>query len=467
MVSRRTLFGVALVLGALATEARAQAPQPQPEAPPLAQPPPDAPLPLPPDVEPGPAPEAPPSPVMTAPGPAPTPEPQPLPAVAPLDEAASAPSDGEPFSLDVHAFVSQGFILSIRNNYLAEAKNGSVEFAEAGINFTMPLSDRMRVGVQLFTRDLGPIGNYDATFDWFYLDYKLFDWLGVRAGRVKVPFGLYNEFSDIDAARPFVLLPQSMYSLQNRDFLLAQTGGELYGYLDLSDFGALEYRAYGGTIWLEDNSGPNSATKIHYINIPYLAGGRLLWETPLAGLRVGGSLQLLRLEVAGVVDPAVVAMLKMLDKLPAMATGAVEASGDAVLAVASVEYAAYDWLLAAEYGRQRNETESTEPALSREGITTVERMYVAIAYRITPWLQPGAYYAVQFPDVDDRSGRTQQQHDLALSVRFDVNEHWLFKLEGHFFDGTAQLSSALNEGKQRKDLKRQWGMLLAKTTAYF
>jgi hypothetical protein len=395
------------------------------------------------------------------------PAPDAQPYAAEVDEGATAEHDGEPFSLDVHAFVSQGFMLSIRNNYLAEAKNGSVEFAEAGINFTMPLSDRLRVGLQLFTRDLGPIGNYDATLDWFYLDYKLFDWLGFRAGRVKVPFGLYNEFSDIDAARPFVLLPQAMYSLQNRDFLLAQTGAELYGYLDLRDFGALDYRVYGGTIWLEDNSPPNSGTKIHDINIPYLAGARLLWETPLTGLRVGGSLQLLRLEVAGVVDPAVVAVLKMMDKLPAMATGAVEASGDAVLTVASVEYAAYDWLLAAEYGRQHNDTESNEPALSPAQEITVERMYVAIAYRIAPWLQPGAYYAVQFPNVEKRSGRAQQQHDVALSVRFDINEHWLFKLEGHYFNGTAQLPPALNDGTPRTDLKRQWGLLLAKTTAYF
>jgi hypothetical protein len=94
-------------------------------------------------------------------------------------------------------------------------------------------------------------------------------------------------------------------------------------------------------------------------------------------------------------------------------------------------------------------------------------MYAAVAYRITPWLQPGAYYALQFPDVEDRSGRARQQHDLALSVRFDVNEHWLVKLEGHYFNGNAQLQPALNDDKKRELLKRQWGLLLAKTTAYF
>ena len=62
-----------------------------------------------------------------------------------------------------------------------------------------------------FTHDLGPLGNYRTRFDWFYLDYRFWDWLGVGAGRTKVPFGLYNESSDVDAARVPVLLPQSVY----------------------------------------------------------------------------------------------------------------------------------------------------------------------------------------------------------------------------------------------------------------
>ena len=37
--------------------------------------------------------------------------------------------------------------------------------------------------------------------DWFDLDYRWKDWLGLRAGRVKLPYGLYNDTSDIDAAR--------------------------------------------------------------------------------------------------------------------------------------------------------------------------------------------------------------------------------------------------------------------------
>src|SRR5262249_42705161 len=151
--------------------------------------------------------------------------------------------------LQAHGFVSQGYILTTDNNYLAKSTHGSFEFAEVGLNFTATLTEKLRAGVQLFARDLGPVGNYSAKADWFYLDYRFADWLGVRAGRTKIPFGLYNDISDIDAARVPILLPQSVYPIQNRDYLLAQTGVELYGRLPTGSAGTLDYRLYGGTIY--------------------------------------------------------------------------------------------------------------------------------------------------------------------------------------------------------------------------
>jgi hypothetical protein len=53
--------------------------------------------------------------------------------------------------------------------------------------------------------------------DWFYLDYRFQDWFGLRAGRLKIPYGLHNEVQAIDSARVPVLLPQSVYPLQGRE----------------------------------------------------------------------------------------------------------------------------------------------------------------------------------------------------------------------------------------------------------
>src|SRR5437870_10550419 len=210
--------------------------------------------------------------------------------------AAGLTLPGQLAELQIHGFVSQGFLLTSANDYLAHSSHGSFEFSEVGVNFTLPATDRLTLGLQLFARDLGPIGDYRATLDWYYLDYHWRDWLGIRAGRVKLPFGLYNDISDVDAARTAVLLPQSVYPAQNRDFLLAQTGVEAYGYKRLGPAGALDYRLYAGTIFLDVKPQPGSPFTVIDLRVPFVVGGRVLWELPINGLRLGGSLQFLRLE---------------------------------------------------------------------------------------------------------------------------------------------------------------------------
>jgi hypothetical protein len=353
--------------------------------------------------------------------------------------------------VQTHGFVSQGFMLSTRNNYLARSKGGSAEFSEVGLNFTAPVTERLRLGLQLFSRDLGPIGNYEVKADWFYLDYRFADWLGFRAGRIKVPFGLYNEINDVDSARVPILLPQSIYPTQNRDYLLAQTGGELYGRLDGGAAGALEYRAYGGTIYADIEPSPGSPNRIVELQVPYVVGARLLWDTPLEGLRLGGSVQVLRFDtVAETPD-----LTFHLNLRPA------------VLWVASLEYTKGDLALAAEYSRWHLRTRTSIPGPLFNRTFVSERGYVMAAYRVNDWLQPAAYYSVLFPDVEDRKGREAQQHDLASTLRFDVNAHWLFKLEGHYMVGTASLDPALNEGRPIAELTRRWVAIFVKTTAYF
>jgi hypothetical protein len=364
--------------------------------------------------------------------------------------AADIGAPGEPASVAVHGFVSPGFIASTGNNYLANTKGGTFEFTEVGINFTVPLTDKLRTGMQVFARDLGRVGKFSPKMDWFYLDYRFEDWLGLRAGRVKIPFGLYNDTSDIDAARVPILLPQSIYSLQNRDFLLAQTGVEIYGRINLRSAGALEYRHYGGTIILDASSQSSVTTRVEDISAPFVVGERLIWETPLDGLRLGGSVQALRIDASFVYKDKPIAI-----QIPA------------VLAVGSVEYSAHDVLLSAEYSRWRVGIESSDPTYLRPGRIVSERGYVMGSVRATKWLQPGLYYSVYFPDVDRRSGRAAMQHDVAATLRFDINAHWLVKVEGHYINGTADLSPDLNDGKSRDVLDRSWGLFLAKTTAYF
>lgn len=358
---------------------------------------------------------------------------------------------GEALSVNIHGFASQGFILTSRNNFLAKSKKGSVEFSEIGLNFTVPINDKLRVGMQLFSRDLGPIGDYNIKADWYYLDYRFADWFGLRVGRTKLPFGLYNESSDADSARVPVLLPQSIYQIQSRDFLLAQTGAEIYGRVTTGSAGALEYRFYGGTVFLQQRTS-SSALTLQELTVPYIVGGRLLWEAPLEGLRLAASLQALRLD--GTLQVAATKSIVQFE-LPA------------VLWVASMEYAKDDLLLAAEYSRWHIKTRSTDPASFPEVSQVSERAYGMASYRVNKWFHPGTYYSVLYRDVDKREGPSGSQHDVALTMRYDLTSHWLLKLEGHCMYGTAGLDSSLNNNVPLDKLDRTWAVFLAKTTAYF
>jgi hypothetical protein len=365
--------------------------------------------------------------------------------------------DGESLSdIEVHGFVSQGAIKSFRNNFLVpKTKRGSFDLTEAAINFTKTVTDRLRLGVQLFGGGFVPTGAYNAKLDWFYLDYRWKDWLGIRAGRVKLPFGLYNEINDVDQARLPVLLPQSTYPVANRNFLLAQTGFELYGYLSSDSAGALEYRLYGGTIVFDVPATPGVPYIVRNIDFDYLVGGRLMWEAPIEGLRLGGSAQVLRIDadLQGLTDPSY--------------TGKIEIP--AVLWMGSVEYSAHDWLVAAEYGRWHTKRDSNiaAPALASQPWTANERYYAMVAYRATHHLQVGSYYAGYFPNADKREGRENQQHDVAGTLRVDITSNWLVKLEGHYLKGTAYLNAGLNDNHPLSSLSSRWALFMLKTTAYF
>jgi hypothetical protein len=371
--------------------------------------------------------------------------------------ASASPSASAFDGVQVHGFVSQGFLLTTGNEYLAkDSTKGSPQFSEVGINFTKELTDSLQLGVQLFAKDLGWSGNYDAQFDWLYLDYRWQDWLGVRLGRLKIPYGLHNEIQDIDSARVPVLLPGSVYPPQTREIWFAQTGAELHGFIRSDVLGALDYRLFAGSIYL-DSAGltPVGASFEADLDVRYVFGGRLIWETPLDGLRVAFTAEKLRLDTAAILPTG-------------MPVPQINIESHVWLWAASTEYAVDELTLTAEYTRGYSDQSSDQPMFSPPIDETSENLYGMVTYRVTPWLFPGAYYALHFPDTRQRKGRESFQHDAALTLRFDVNQYSLIKLEGHYMYGTAGLLNPLRFNPP--DVTRaeeHWAVFLAKVTAYF
>src|SRR5205814_554189 len=168
-----------------------------------------------------------------------------------------------------------------------------------------------------------------------------------------------------------------------RDFLLAQAGFEIYGYVPAGRAGALDYRIYGGTVPFDLPPQDGATIPLTSLRIPYITGFRLLWETPLEGLRVGATGVYLRVTATASYPP------------PMLLT----VTSNEFAGVASAEYAGHNLLLSAEYGRTRTHNRY-EPMLVPDSYVTAEGGYVMAAYRLKRWLQPAAFYSLAFPNHD-------------------------------------------------------------------
>jgi hypothetical protein len=115
-------------------------------------------------------------------------------------------------SVQIHSFASQGLAYSNDNNYLTmNTTSGSFSFSDAGGNISISLTDKFRVGAQVYLRNVGKLGNWQPGLDWAAADYRLKDWFGIRAGKVKTALGLYNDTQDMEFLHTWALMPTSVY----------------------------------------------------------------------------------------------------------------------------------------------------------------------------------------------------------------------------------------------------------------
>ena len=206
---------------------------------------------------------------------------------------ASESAAFDPNQTSVHGFISQGYLASDQYEYLlVNTQDGTFEFNEFGLNFSLRPIENLRVGLQLLSRDFGQVGNSDVTLDWGMGDYRYRNWLGMRVGKLKRPSGLYGESRDIDAARTNVLLPTSMYSEMMRDIESATIGAGLYGIL----LGGFEYQVQYGKVDVSTETGLvkilDDALRVETVNVEVTENApvfQLLWRTPLEGLRLAGT----------------------------------------------------------------------------------------------------------------------------------------------------------------------------------
>jgi hypothetical protein len=372
--------------------------------------------------------------------------------------------------LDIHGFISQGGMLSEGNNFFADTKDGTVQFNEFGINVSTELTDRLRTGMQLFSRDLGDLGNNEIMIDWAYGDYRWKDWLGFRSGKIKIPNGLYNETRDVDMLRTNVFLPQSIYPEIMRDTTLALLGSGIFGHLSLASLGSINYELQYGEMDIETDSSMAEFIKdeaemdVLNIDAGHVFTGALEWNTPLEGLRIKG----------GIITLDLAMTLKTTEQTPWISEDLLVGlefpfkMDNMRIITLSAEYAWGNLVLATEYEKSQSENVFATEERKSEGD---EGYYVSAAYRFTNWFELGVYYSVYYADVDDRDGKDLEtqgepkhkawQKELVLTTRFDLNEYWTLKIEGHIVNGTANIFLQDNP-----DGLEEYSFLLAFKTTY-
>ena len=176
---------------------------------------------------------------------------------------------------------------------MGDTTEGTTDFWEAGINAISRPMDRLRIGAQLFARDLGNYDNGQPQLDWAYADWRAADTLGYQVGRFKLPIGLYNEVLDVDAARTPIFLPSSVYALRSRDLYISTDGSKAYGLIDPDNAGNLEYQVYAGHKDFDTDRGfarylteLGLGDQINSINVDLMVGTMVHWNCPVPRLGV-------------------------------------------------------------------------------------------------------------------------------------------------------------------------------------
>ena len=82
-----------------------------------------------------------------------------------------------------------------------------------GLQISSEVSENMKVVAQLLGR--GTNSNFDAIVEWAYADWEFTDWLSLRAGKIKQPVYLVNDYVEVGFAYPWIRPPVEVYYLNN------------------------------------------------------------------------------------------------------------------------------------------------------------------------------------------------------------------------------------------------------------
>jgi hypothetical protein len=336
--------------------------------------------------------------------------------------------------VQVHGFVQQGFSATDENNFLTmDTRDGSGAMTDAGLNVGTNLSRKLRVGAQVYVRNIGELGNGSLEVDWAFADYKFADAFGVRGGKMKTVLGLFSDTQDMEFLYTWALLPQGMYPLDLRSVTIAHIGADVYGNVKLGKAGALAYTAYVGKVQDDDRGGYRYGVQDSGLGFGSGLNSRgggfdVRWTAPVDGLMAGYSFTQTRDTVNLIVNA--IRLPFVVDSNPARRQSLY------------ADYQGSKVRLSSELRREFTDL-SMVPAVYARSQTPSRAWFGAVSYRLFKPLEVGTYYSNYVYNTKLPSANQNNHiYDTAVSGRVDVNRFWNIKVEGHFIDGNGNISYA-------------------------
>ena len=356
--------------------------------------------------------------------------------------------------LQVHGFFSLTLVNTSDNNFFGQSDDRiSNNFSEVGLNSSWRLTPDVQVSAQLLSHRAG--GTDDGGVR---LDYGLLDWTamsseqgrgGVRLGRVKTAYGLYNKTRDVPFTRPSIILPQSIYFDRTRNLTVSADGAEIY----------LEHYDEAGSLSASFALGqPQTDTEAATValvglNPPGHLDAKLAPDFQAIYEGAGGRYRL-----------GFTALHLDLRYKPGYADRLGSGRFKLTPLIFSAQYNAENWSLTSEYASRRISVKDFGPYFYN-GDAVGESYYLQGTYRLAPKWEAILRYDVYYADKNDRDGSdfaaatglpgfTRYAKDWTVGVRFDVTPQFMLRAEAHRVDGTGFL--AVQDNPDPRDLRRYW-----------
>lgn len=343
-----------------------------------------------------------------------------------------------------YGFFNQGYTHSSGNSFFGDSSNGSWEFTDIGLGASWRQQPRLLFSAQAIYRQAGNTTDDDVRLDYGLVDFtaisQMDQGLNLRAGRVKNPYGFYNETRDILSARPSVLLPESIYRDSLRDVFHTSDSVALSGYKQWSsalvNLDLVAGKPIMSDIARSEILGNNFSGSF---NDEKVLLGRLMVEHPDSQLRYG-------------ISKAVIE------------AGYTPAAGEAVLAgkiemdvtLLSIEKRYNDWTLTGEFLFNNLDISGLSAPGFQKSLQE-KSYYGQIGYRWSDSWESLIRYDTYYKDPDQKDNPDLYSKDLTVSTKYRHSARLTLAADLHYIEGTGWLPEADQQPGQQRD--KYWTLL--------